>query len=94
MKVKDFPKFGKESAPIVGMFAFILNFILTRALIPGRIENLVALIDLQDVGLTTAPKKFMKEIGRQLRDYFKGRLYRLYFINAEWSVKLMWTLAK
>lgn len=46
MKVKDFPKFGKESAPIVGMFAFILNFILTRALIPGRIENLVALIDL------------------------------------------------
>lgn len=64
VNVAQLVKFGKDDPQIVGMFGFLLNFALTRGLVPGHVENLTCLVDARDVGLTWKPKKQMKEVGR------------------------------
>ena len=49
---------------------------------------------MKDVGLTQIPKKLMKAMIQPLSSYFKGRLYRLHVINAQWTVKTLWKIAK
>jgi hypothetical protein len=36
----------------------------------------------------------MKGISKPMADYFKGRLYRMYIINAQWTIKFLWKMAK
>jgi hypothetical protein len=36
----------------------------------------------------------MKAFARPMQDYFKGRLYRLYIVNASAVIKLVWKIAK
>ena len=67
---------------------------MTRGLIAGKVENWVTIFDLKGIGLTNVPKKLIKAITKPLNDYFKCRLYRMYVINAKWSFKIMWKLAK
>ena len=55
---------------------------ITRALVPGRVENWVTIIDMKGVGLTEIPKSLIQKITKPLQDYFKGRLYKLYIVNS------------
>lgn len=36
----------------------------------------------------------MKAFAKPMQDYFKGRLYRLFIVNAQWTIKLLWSIAK
>lgn len=40
------------------------------------------------------PKKQAKALAKPLQMYYKGRLYKLYLVNAQWAVKVVWKLAK
>jgi hypothetical protein len=31
---------------------------------------------------------------KPLQDLFKGRLYKLYIINSQWAIKIVWGIAK
>lgn len=31
---------------------------------------------------------------KPLQDLFKGRLYRLYIVNSQWAIKIVWSIAK
>jgi len=48
------------------MICFYENFLLTRALIDGKIENWVIIIDMKGVGLTSMPKKQAKALAKPL----------------------------
>jgi hypothetical protein len=72
----------------------MIQFIITRALIPGKVENWITVIDFKDVGLTEIPTTLIKVMTKPLQDLFKGRLYRLYLINAKWAMKVVWSVAK
>jgi hypothetical protein len=47
---------------IVNMSTFLIQFIISRATIPGKIENWLIIIDMKGVGFTEIPKKLMKAI--------------------------------
>lgn len=61
---------------------------------PGKIENWVTIIDLKGIGLTQVPKKMLKAIIQPMQSYFKGRLFRMYIINAHWTLQAIWKIAK
>ena len=63
-------------------------------MIPGKIENWITIFDMKGVGLTQIPKKTMKAMAKPMQEYFKGRLYKLYIVNAQWTIKLLLKLAK
>jgi hypothetical protein len=51
-------------------------------------------MDMKGVGLTEVPKKLLKALSKPLQTYFKGRLYRLHIVNAQWVIKVVWSVAK
>jgi hypothetical protein len=40
--------------------------LITRALVPGKVENWVAIFDLKGIGIMNVPKKTMKAITKPL----------------------------
>ena len=73
---------------------YFAQFVITRALVPGQIENWVTIVDLKGVGLTKMPKKLLKALVSPMQQNFKGRLYRMYILNAAWAVKTLWKVVK
>ena len=55
---------------------------ITRALIPGKVESWITIIDMKGVGITEIPKTLIQKITKPLQDYFKFRLYKLYIVNS------------
>jgi CRAL/TRIO domain len=79
---------------VLQMSTYFIQFLINRALIPGRVENWVSIVDMKGVGITEVPKNLMKAITKPLQQYFKGRLYRLHVINAKWTIKIVWKVVK
>jgi len=61
--------------------AFFCDFIVKKLLIPGRVENWIMLIDLNDVGMTSLPVKKVQAIVGMTQKHFGGRLFRQFCIN-------------
>lgn len=66
----------------IHMSTFMIQWLITRALVPGKVENWITIMDMKGVGLTEVPKKLLKALSKPLQTYFKGRLYRLHIVNA------------
>jgi hypothetical protein len=49
---------------------------------------------MKGVGITEIPTKLLQAMTKPLQEYFKGRLFRLYLINSQWAIKMIWNLAK
>ena len=81
--VKKLPEMGSDIDFFIGLSSFYSHFLMTRCLVPGKVENWTAIYDFTGVGLTsTMPKKLTKGLSKPMQDYFKGRLYRMYIVNA------------
>lgn len=76
------------------MSTYFTQFLITRVLVPGKVENWIAIVNMKDVGITEVPKKLMKAISQPLQVLFKARLYRLHVINAQWTIKIVWKIVK
>lgn len=79
---------------ILGTSCFMVNFALTRCLIPGKVENWVCLFNFKGVGLLDVPKKAMKAMAKPMQEYFKGRLFRLFIIHSTIVIKIILKIAK
>lgn len=79
---------------VLNMSTYFVQYLITRALIPGQVENWISIVDMKGVGITEIPKNLMKAITKPLQSYFKGRLYRLHVINAQWTIKIVWKVVK
>ena len=54
----------------------------------------MTVIDFKDVGLMDVPKKLIQTLTKPLQDLFKGRLYKLYIVNAGFVMKIVYGIAK
>jgi len=57
-------KISPEQA--LNMSTFFVQFLITRVLVPGKVENWTAIVNMKDVGITEVPKKLMKAISHPL----------------------------
>jgi hypothetical protein len=94
LRLNELSKMGVDDKTIINVGCFLIQFVITRGLIPGQVENWITIMDLKGIGLTNVPKKLLKAVVKPLQDYFKCRLYRMYAINAKWSIKILWKMAK
>lgn len=44
---------------IMNMVNYFLNFVITKCMIPSRIENSTVIVDMNNVGLTQIPKTLL-----------------------------------
>lgn len=45
---------------------YFVQFLTTRVLIPGKVENWISIVDMKGVGITDMPKDLMKAITKPL----------------------------
>ena len=63
-------------------------------MIPGKVENWVAIADLTNVGITQVPKDLLGTMATALSSNFRGRMFRTWAINMPWMVRALWTIVK
>ena len=66
-------------------FIYLINYILKYLLIPGQIENWVAIIDFEGAGVSDV-SDFKKIIS--ILNSYRGRVFRNYFINISGFLKI------
>ena len=58
--------------------------------LPGQVENWVIIYDLAELGITEIPVSVGKEMIQMMSRNYGGRLYRLWVVNAPFTVALSW----
>ena len=84
-----------EEAQVV--MDFILDFVVTKLLVPGRVESWVMLSDAANVGITDVPS--MTKLGGKDKinassHNFKGRCFRTYCVNVGWTFRAVFAMVK
>ena len=92
VNVKAIAKAKLDADTLLKMMSYLFTFLINKTMVPGRVENWNFVFDLKGVGLTEIPKKQLKSMIQPLSNYFKGRLYRMYIVNAQWTIKTLWKL--
>jgi hypothetical protein len=66
MNVGRMKKCKTDHASLVNISMYMLQYVITRGLVPGKVENWIAIVDMKGVGLTEIPKKLMKAMSKPL----------------------------
>eukprot|EP00931_Biecheleriopsis_adriatica_P049630 TRINITY_DN2870_c2_g1_i1.p1 TRINITY_DN2870_c2_g1~~TRINITY_DN2870_c2_g1_i1.p1 ORF type:complete len:556 (+),score=142.33 TRINITY_DN2870_c2_g1_i1:85-1752(+) len=74
---------------IIKVLVFHMEYLARYMIYPGRVENMIALIDLNGLGLTDVPFSALKQVYGVLNNHYGGRLYRLYICNLSWTLKTL-----
>ncbi len=72
----------------------MLEFALKNLMISGKVETLVAVIDMTGVSTLWIPVSALKVIGQMLQNNYRARLYKQYILNTPMLVKGIWSMAK
>jgi hypothetical protein len=73
----------------VRLIAFHMEYLIRYMIVPGRVENIICLIDLNGLGLADVPFSALKQVYSVLNRHYGGRLYRLYICNLSWTLKTL-----
>jgi len=74
--------------------AFCMEFALRYLFLPGKVETIVAIVDLQGVGLTQLRDTTLRLIGQLMTQQYIGRLYQMYIVNQPMFIQTVWSVAK
>ena len=84
---------GIELDRLVAMGDFFLNYVISNAMIPGKIESWTCIFDLKDVGVTEIPKERIQGLVRSMNKNYRGRLFRFFATDVTFVVRQLWKLA-
>ena len=62
--------------------------------VPGKVENWVIINDLGGVSVFKIPFSTLNDLTKMLEQNYRTRLYRIYLVNAPWTMKLLFDLFK
>lgn len=51
---------------MINVSCYMIQYLISRALVPGRVENWVSIIDMKDVGMLDIPKKLLTALSKPL----------------------------
>jgi hypothetical protein len=72
----------------------INQYLIQHYFVPGKVENWVVVNDLGGVSVFKIPFSILKELGSMLEKNYRTRLFRLYLVNAPWTMKLLFDMFK
>eukprot|EP00826_Nyctotherus_ovalis_P018541 TRINITY_DN1555_c0_g1_i7.p2 TRINITY_DN1555_c0_g1~~TRINITY_DN1555_c0_g1_i7.p2 ORF type:complete len:341 (+),score=108.31 TRINITY_DN1555_c0_g1_i7:343-1365(+) len=71
---------------------FVLEHVVHYMCIPGKIEDVIILIDLAKIGVTELPTAAMQKMIGCLQSSYKGTVYRMFVLNATSLLKFLWNV--
>lgn len=73
---------------------YVTEYVKEHIFIPGKVENWVFLIDLANIGIFKLPLNSLKDLGNTLEKNYRTKLYRLYTVNAPWTLTVLYGVIK
>ena len=78
----------------IKFFTNMFEYVIQEMLIPGQVENWVIIIDLKGMSLWTIPYGGLGAIIKFASASYRNRVFRVYIVNAPWSITVPWVFAK
>jgi len=78
----------------LGMCTYYLEYLMNNLMLPGQIENWIIFNDLNNMGLLSLPMDTMKKVMKYFQNNYRGRLFKMYILNAPTSIAMGWSLIK
>jgi hypothetical protein len=74
---------------VVRLLIFHMEYLMRYMIVPGRVENIVVMIDLAGLGISDVPISALGKVYSVLNRHYGGRLYRCYIYNLSWGLKTL-----
>jgi len=87
-------KDGTGVTRLIKMLVFCMEYLRRYMFIPGKVENLVVLCDLKNLGITDVPLKALKNIYSVLSHHYIVRVFRFYIVNMSYMLGTLVSLVK
>ena len=72
---------------------YFLDHVISKAMIPGKIESWTTIFDLKEIGATKMTNKNIQEVVKAMQKNYPGRLFRFYGIEVGLLFRGVWALA-
>lgn len=82
-----------EIEQLVAVCDFFLHYVITKGMVPGKVENWTAIFDLANVGATEMPTKHIQNLVKSMSKNYRGRLFRFFATDVNWLVRGLWKMA-
>jgi len=85
---------GMDVDLMIEALTFFFAFMIDNLLLPGQVENWIFITDLKGLGIASIPFDPIKKLLGFLQHNYRGRLSKMYIVNAPSSVYIPWQMAK
>lgn len=75
---------------LMDMTNFFLNYVITKSMVPGKVESWTCICDMNNVGATQMPKDKVQGIVKMMNKAYRGRLFKFYACNVTFFVRTLW----
>lgn len=82
-------KDGTGVTRLIRMLVFCMEYLIRYMFIPGKIENIVVLVDLKNLGLADVPLKALKNIYSVLSHHYIVRVFKFYIVNMSYMLSTL-----
>lgn len=79
-------KDGSGVTRLIRMLVFCMEYLVKYMFVPGKVENLVVLVDLKNLGIADVPIKALKSIYSVLSHHYIVRVFRFYVVNMSYML--------
>jgi len=77
---------------ILDMFDYFNAYSVANAMVPGRVEQWVSIVDAENVGLSEIPLFMLANFAKKATLHFKQRNGMSVYINMHWMLRVVITL--
>jgi len=77
---------GTGVTKLIRMLIFQMEYLKRYMFVPGKIENLVVLVDLKNLGIADVPIKALKSIYSVLSHHYIVRVFKFYIVNMSYML--------
>jgi len=84
-------KWYKEKSvdKLIRILVFCVEYMLRFMLVPGKVENLSVIVDLQGLSLSQVPLSALNEVYKVMSHHYIGRVYRFYVCNMPTALRMV-----
>ena len=83
-----------KAEDLITLFVFFIQYIIDELQLPGQVECMNMIFDLNGLGMFSIPYNIMSQVVGCIQKNFRGRLYKCFMTNAPYTVNVGWKVAQ
>jgi len=84
----------KQYGRLTDLCVFCMEFFLRYMIVPGRVESMNILIDLNGLSVTQIPVAALEQFYKTVSAHYCGRTFKFYIVNMPFTLRVLLSVAK